>query len=171
MPRHFPILRISVLVAAVAAGLSAVAGVVAAVVFLILGLVGGRPIGGVINGVAAAAVGVVGAFVAAAIGEVAELLLEIHARLEVPDRLHDHLIREGQRTDERHLEPGQQVPVSADSGPHAGSDAEIRGAATGESRVQVRREGRAEMLENRGVVRSEIHPDGVPRVEGTEGTG
>lgn len=124
MPRHFPVLRLVVPIAALGAGLSSVVGIVAAVTLLVIGIVGGRPIGGVINGVAAAAVGLVAAFVAAAIGEVAELLLEIHARLEVPDRLHDRLIREGERPHERHLEPGQQVPVSADSGPHAGRDAD-----------------------------------------------
>ncbi|NDC54031.1 MAG: hypothetical protein EBZ74_06985 [Planctomycetia bacterium] len=86
MPRHFPILRLVVPLAAVAAGLSVLVGVVAAVAFLIAGIVGGRVGGGVVNGVAAAAAGAVVAFCSAALGEAAEILLDIHARLEAERR-------------------------------------------------------------------------------------
>lgn len=96
MPRHFPILRIVVPAAAVATGVSLVSGVVAAVVLVIMGIAGGRVVGGLINGIAAAAGGIVAAFIAAAIGEAAEVLLDLHDRLRVPEHLDQFLVGEGQ---------------------------------------------------------------------------
>lgn len=163
MPRHFPVLRLLVPIAALGAGLSLVVGIVAAVTLLVMGIAGGRPLGGVINGLAAAAAGVAAAFSLAAIGEAAEVLLQIAARSEVPDRLHDHLVGEGQRTDERHLEAGEQIPIAAHARPHAGCDAEVGRAAAGEPGVQVGGHRRAEVLEDGGVARREVDAAGPAR--------
>lgn len=81
MPRHFPVLRLLVPIAALASGVSLVAGLVAAVTLLAMGIAGGRPLGGAINGLAAVAAGVAAAFSLAALGEAAEVLLELHASL------------------------------------------------------------------------------------------
>ena len=84
MPRHFPVLRLVVPIAALGAGLSFVVGIVAAVTLLVMGIAGGRPLGGLVNGLAAAAAGVAAAFALAALGEAAEVLLEIHATIMAP---------------------------------------------------------------------------------------
>ncbi|MFM8537839.1 MAG: hypothetical protein ACKOES_07200 [Planctomycetaceae bacterium] len=84
MPRHFPVLRLLVPIAALASGVSLVVGIVAAVTLLVMGIAGGRPLGGLVNGLAAAAAGVGAAFSLAALGEAAEALLEIHATIMVP---------------------------------------------------------------------------------------
>lgn len=84
MPRHFPVLRLVVPIAALASGLSLVVGLVAAVTLLVMGIAGGRLLGGLVNGVAAAAAGAAAAFCLAALGEVAEALLAIHAALTGP---------------------------------------------------------------------------------------
>ena len=84
MPRHFPVLRLSVLIAALASGLSLVVGLVAAVTLLVMGIAGGRLLGGLVNGLAAAAAGAGAAFCLAALGEAADVLLDIHAALTGP---------------------------------------------------------------------------------------
>ena len=78
MPRHFPVLRLVVPIAALGVGLSFVVGIVAAVTLLVMGIAGGRPLGGLVNGLAAVAAGVGAAF------SLAEALLEIHATIMVP---------------------------------------------------------------------------------------
>jgi len=89
MSRQFPILRLLGPIAALAAGLSLVTGLAVGLVLTVKGVAGGRVIGGLIDGVATAVAGLAAAFIAAALGEVAELLLELHSRLPFSEHPND----------------------------------------------------------------------------------
>lgn len=113
MPSRFPILRLLVPIAALGCGLSLLAGVVAAITLFVLGVAAGRTFGGVIDGVAAAAGGVGGAFCLAAVGEAAQAVLEIHAELVGSRSLTGGHAAGGDATIMHGLEPAGGHPPAA----------------------------------------------------------
>ena len=75
------------------------------------------------------------------------------------------MIAKRKRSDRRHFETAQQIPLMTDAEAETGRHAEVARVATRKPRVKVGGQRAAEVLEIGGVGSGQVNPGGKPGIE------